>query len=52
MNLHWWYYYDNPEQMGKNDLLEIRDLDGNVIRKFTYDFGQEILYRFTVKSED
>jgi len=51
MNRHWWNYYDNPEQMGKNGKLEIQDMEGNTIRKFPYDFGQEILYRFSVKSE-
>ena len=49
MNRHWWYYYENPEMMGKNGKIEIHDTDGNVIRKFPYDFGQEILYRFAVK---
>jgi hypothetical protein len=49
MNRHWWYYYENPEMMGKNGRIEIHDMNGNVIRKFPYDFGQEILYRFVVK---
>jgi hypothetical protein len=49
MNRHWWYYYENPELMGKNGKIEIHDTEGNVIRKFAYDFGQEILYRFSVK---
>ncbi len=51
MNRHWWNYYENPEMMGKNGKVEIRDMDGNVIRKFPYDFGQELLYRFAIKSE-
>jgi hypothetical protein len=49
MNRHWWYYYENPALMGKNGKIEFRDLDGNLIHKFPYDFGQAILYRFTVK---
>ena len=49
MNRHWWYYYENPEMMGKNGRIEIHDLEGDVIRRFPYDFGQEILYRFSVK---
>jgi hypothetical protein len=52
MNRHWWNYYENPDMMGKNGKVEIQDLEGNVIRKFPYDFGQEILYRFTVKSAE
>ena len=52
MNRHWWYYYENPEMMGKNGKVEIHDTEGNVIRKFPYDFGQEILYRFAVKSAE
>ena len=51
MNRHWWYYNENPEMMGKNGKIEIQDADGNVIRMFPFDFGQEILYRFSVKSE-
>jgi len=51
MNRRWWYYYDNPELMGKNGKVEIHDTEGNVLRKFPYDFGQEILYRFRVKGE-
>ncbi len=51
MNRHWWNYYENPDMIGKNGKVEIQDLKGNVIRKFPYDFGQEILYRFAVKSE-
>ena len=51
MNRHWWYRNENPALMGKNGKIEFQDMDGNTIRKFPYDFGQEILYRFTVKSE-
>lgn len=50
MNRHWWYYYENPELMGKNGRIEIRNTDGAVLHKFPYDFGQELLYRFAVKS--
>ena len=49
MNRHWWYYYENPDMMGKNGKVEIHDMEGNVLRRFPYDFGQEILYRFAVK---
>ena len=52
MNRHWWYYYENPDMMGKNGKIEIHDIEGHVIRKFPYDFGQEILYRFVVKSSE
>ncbi|NQT76903.1 MAG: hypothetical protein HQ565_04245 [Bacteroidetes bacterium] len=51
MNRHWWYRNENPDLMGKNGKIEFQDVDGNVIKIFPYDFGQEILYRFTVKSE-
>ena len=45
---HWWNYYDNPDQVGINGKIEIRSLDGEVLRPFYFDFGQEILYRFKV----
>ncbi len=51
MNRHWWYRNENPDLMGKNGKIEFHDVDGNVIKRFPYDFGQEILYRFTVKSD-
>jgi hypothetical protein len=46
---HWWNHYENPELVGKHGKVEIQDTTGNIIRKFPYDFGQEILYRFRVK---
>ena len=49
MNRHWWNYYEDPDQIGKNGKIEFQDMDGNLIRKFPYDFGQELLYRFSVK---
>ena len=49
MNRHWWNRYDNPDQVGKNGKIEFRDANGIAIKTFPYDFGQEILYRFTVK---
>jgi hypothetical protein len=51
MNRHWWYRNENPDLMGKNGKIEFHDVDGNVIRRFPYDFGQEILYRFSVKND-
>lgn len=48
MNRHWWYYRDQPEMVGKNGKIEFRDMDGNTLKSFPYDFGQELLYRFRV----
>jgi hypothetical protein len=45
---HWWNYYDNPDEVGINGRIEFRSLDGEVLRPFYFDFGQEILYRFKV----
>jgi len=45
---HWWNYYENPDEIGKNGKVEIWSLEGEVLRPFYYDFGQEILYRFSV----
>jgi len=50
MNRHWWNRNSNPELIGKNGKIEFRDMNGEAIRVFPYDFGQEILYRFMVKS--
>ncbi len=51
MNRHWWYRNSNPELMGKNGRIEFRDHNGNTIKAFPYDFGQELLYRFTVNND-
>ena len=45
---HWWNYYDNPDEVGINGKIEIRSIEGDVLRPFYYDFGQELLYRFRI----
>lgn len=51
MNRHWWYYREQPEMVGKNGKIEFLDMEGRVLKHFPYDFGQELLYRFTVKGK-
>jgi hypothetical protein len=51
MNRHWWYRGSNPELIGKNGRIEFHDLEGNILKAFPYDFGQELLYRFQVKEK-
>lgn len=48
MNRHWWYHRDQPELVGKNGRIEFHDTEGNIIKVFPSDFGQELLYRFRV----
>jgi len=48
---HWWNYYENPDEIGKNGKVEIQNMDGETIRPFYYDFGQELLFRFRVKEK-
>lgn len=45
---HWWNYYENPDEIGKNGKVGIHNSNGEVIRPFTYDFGQEVLFRFRI----
>jgi hypothetical protein len=49
MNRHWWLRNSDPELVGRNGKIEFRSIDGEVIRRFPYDFGQELLFRFRVK---
>lgn len=51
MNRHWWYRGSNPELIGKNGKIEFQDLEGNTLKAFPYDFGQELLYRFRVEEK-
>lgn len=45
VNEHW-YYGESASAAGK---VQIRNMDGNIIKKFPDDFGQQIDYRFTVE---
>ncbi|MFC2106764.1 peptide-N-glycosidase F-related protein, partial [Bacteroidota bacterium] len=49
MNRHWWLRNSNPEMIGRNGKIEIRNTEGEVLHTFAYDFGQELLYRFRVR---
>ncbi len=49
MNRHWWSRNSDPELVGRNGKIEFRSVEGEVIRSFPYDFGQELLFRFRVK---
>ncbi len=48
MNRHWWNRNSNPDKVGKNGLIEIRSKKGEILQKFPYDFGQELLLNFRV----
>jgi len=49
MNRHWWLRNSNPELVGRNGKIEIRNSEGEVLHTFAYDFGEKLLYRFRVK---
>ena len=49
MNRHWWYRNSNPDLVGENGNIQIFSIEGELIRQFNYDFGQELLLRFRVE---
>ncbi|MBT3233685.1 MAG: hypothetical protein HN356_12850 [Calditrichaeota bacterium] len=45
---HWWLRGSDPERIGKNGLLQIRDLEGEVLVDLGYDFAEKEVVRFFV----
>jgi hypothetical protein len=48
MMKHWWEQA-HPERIGKNGKIFITDLAGDTLKKFSYDFGAELRFCFSVK---
>ncbi len=45
---HWWLRGSDPEKIGNNGLLQIRDMDGKVLLDLGYDFAEKRVVRFFV----
>ncbi|MBI9035842.1 MAG: hypothetical protein JEZ03_15375 [Bacteroidales bacterium] len=48
MNRHWWNRGSETDKVGINGLIEIRSIEGEILHKFHYDFGQELQLNFRV----
>jgi hypothetical protein len=49
IGLHWWNYYSDKSQVGKSGKIEIQSVDGEILKKFPYDFGEKLLLNFIVE---
>lgn len=49
IGLHWWNYYDNKEMVGKSGKVEILSTEGELLKKFPYDFGEKLIMNFVVE---
>ena len=45
---HWWLRGSDPDKIGNNGLIQLRDMNGNVIIDLGYDFAEKEIIRFFV----
>ena len=45
---HWWLRGSDPERIGRNGLLQIQDMEGNVLMNLGYDFADREVVRLFV----